>query len=497
MKYLAFDLGASSGRAILGTLTDEGLELTEVHRFSNDPVSVSGTLHWDVLRLWHEIKEGIRAAVHQADAPLRSLGVDTWGCDFALLDDRDRMIANPVHYRDARTNGILDALFDVMEPKTIFAHSGVQFLPLNTLPQLVALRGAHHGDLERAATFLTMPDLFHFWLTGRKVNEFTNATTTQCLNPQTMAWSGTLLRAFELPERIFQDIEHPGTVLGELTPELAGELDVSPIPVTLPACHDTGSAVAAIPSSDRDSIWISSGTWSIMGVTTPTAILGAEALAHNFTNEGGVGQTYRFCKNIMGLWLLQECQRTWARQGQSFTFAELSRLGGRMERSVAIIDPDHADFLAPGDMPTRIQAYCHRTGQTPPTTVPEILRCIFDSLALKYRWVLERMEWTLSKRLSPIHVVGGGSQNDLLNQATADATDREVLAGPAEATATGNILVQAVASGEIGSFSEIGAVVRQSASLKSFAPVRDTAARTYWDESYARLESLMPAPPGT
>ena len=494
MNYLAFDLGADSGRAIVGSLTDRGLDLTEVHRFPNVPVRARDTLHWDVLRLWHEIKAGLRAA-HVQSPDLTSIGLDTWGCDFALLDATDRLLGNPVHYRDARTTGLLEPVLDIMSAEDIFAQTGIQFLPLNSLIQLIALQRSYPEDLERAAALLTIPDLFNFWLTGRKVNEFSNATTTQCLNPRTLDWADGLLAAFAIPRAIFQEIVHPGTQLDTLHESVIRELDVAPLPVIAPACHDTGSAVAAIPASNPDCIWISSGTWSIMGVVVPEAILGTEALTHNFTNEGGVGRTFRFCKNIMGLWLLQECRRTWERQGTTYTYPELSALSQQVTRTASVIDPDHELFLAPGDMPARIQAFCTQTGQPVPDTVPSILRCITDSLALKYRWVLERMEETLHRELHPIHVVGGGSRNDVLNQATADATGRAVIAGPAEATATGNIMVQAVASGQIDSFREIGDVVRQSSRLKTFEPSLQASDRAYWDDRYAALQALVAQPP--
>ncbi len=494
MNYLAFDLGADSGRAIVGSLTDQGLALTEVHRFPNVPVRVQDTLHWDVLRLWHEIKTGLQAA--QAQTPdLASVGLDTWGCDFALLDAADRLLGNPVHYRDSRTAGMLERTLDIVPAADLFAQTGIQFLPLNTLIQLVALRQTHPADLVQAATLLTIPDLFNFWLTGRKVNEFSNATTTQCLNPRTMDWATDLLETLEIPSDIFQEIVHPGTSLGPLHTSVVQELDLVPLPVIAPACHDTGSAVAAIPTDNADAIWISSGTWSIMGVVVPAAILNTAALTHNFTNEGGVGHTFRFCKNIMGLWLLQECRRAWKRQGNAFTYPELSALSRQVPRTDAVIDPDHELFLAPGDMPARIRAYCAQTNQTMPDSVPALVRCITDSLALKYRWVLARMEDTLGRTLQPIHVVGGGSQNDVLNQATADATGRVVIAGPAEATATGNIMVQAVARGEIGSLEEIGAMVRQSTHLKTLEPDIQTAARAYWDERYTVLQALVAQPP--
>ncbi len=489
MKYLAFDLGADSGRAMLGDLSSAGLKLQEIHRFPNVPVSVRGTLHWDVLRLWHEIQQGLRKAVH-AEPEIQSLGLDTWGCDFALLDAQDRMMHTPVHYRDERTLGVMEAAFETVSQERIFALAGTQFIMVNTLFQLLAVQRDSPDDLARARSFLTMPDLFNFWLTGQKLNEFTNASTTQCLNPRTMHWSLELLQAFGLPTDIFQQVVHPGFVVG--TSQVP---DCPALEVVMPACHDTGSAVAAVPAGSADCIWISSGTWSIMGVVVPEAILSAQALQYNFTNEGGIDHTYRFCKNIMGLWLLQECRRAWDSAGTRYSYAELGELSRQEARAIAIVDPDHDSFLAPGEMPRRIQQYCRATGQPVPASKAEILRCITDSLALKYRWVLTRMEETLDRVLTPIHIVGGGSQHHGLNQATADATDRLVVAGPAEATATGNIMVQAVARGEITSFQEIGAVVRASVSTREFEPVSDPAARVYWDESFRLLQALMASPP--
>jgi len=489
MQYLAFDLGADSGRAVRGDLSSAGLELKEVHRFPNVPVAVRGTLHWDTLRLWHEIQQGLSKAVH-AEPGIRSLGLDTWGCDFALLDAQDRVMNTPVHYRDERTLGMMEAAFDTVSRERIFALTGTQFIMVNTLFQLLAVQRDTPADLDRARTFLTMPDLFNFWLTGRKMNEFTNASTTQCLNPRTMHWARDLLNAFGLPTGIFQEVVHPGSVIG-----VSQVSDCPALEVVAPACHDTGSAVAAVPAGNTDYIWISSGTWSIMGVVVPEAILSAQALEHNFTNEGGIDRTYRFCKNIMGLWLLQECRRTWASEGARYSYAELDALSRQTARAVAIVDPDHDSFLAPGEMPRRIRQYCQATGQPVPDGRAEILRCIHDSLALKYRWVLTRMEETLARVLAPIHIVGGGSQNTDLNQTTADASDRLVIAGPAEATATGNIMVQAVASGEIASFQEIGAVVRGSVATREFEPTADRSARAYWDERFRLLQSLMAHPP--
>ena len=497
MTYLAIDLGADSGRIMAGRLTDGGLQLSEVHRFPNGPVGVHGTLHWNILGIWHEIQEGLRKAAGLGE-PVLGLGLDTWGCDFGLLDVQDRLLGNPVHYRDARTNGMLEEAFHIQARDAIFARTGIQFIPLNTLYQLLALSRRSPQDLQAAASLLMIPDLLNFWLTGVKAAEFSVATTTQCFDPSTMAWSGELLAAFDLPERLFQPIVHPGHTLGPLLPDLADEVGLPAVPVTVPACHDTGSAVAAVPTSDPDAVWISSGTWSIMGVTVPDAVLHAKALTGNFTNEGGVDRTFRFCKNIMGLWLIQECRRTWMRAGETYSYAELGAMVRDGARSPSIVDPDHETFLAPGDMPLRIQTYCRASGQPVPETKQEILACIIDSLALKYRWVLTRLEDALDRRLGNIHVVGGGSRHSALNQATADATGRLVIAGPSEATATGNILIQAVANGELGSFGDMGAVSAASASLERFEPATTTGQSAAWDESYRKLEHLVanPAPLG-
>lgn len=489
MKYLAFDLGADSGRAMLGTISSNGLQLEEVHRFSNVPVSIRGTLYWDVLRLWHEIQLGLRLAL-QEGRKILSLGLDTWGCDFALLDEHDRLMEAPVHYRDNRTIGVMEGSFKTVSQEKIFEMTGTQFLQVNTLFQLLAIQKHTPRDLDQAQTFLTIPDLFNFWLAGRKANEFSNATTTQCLNPRSMSWSSDLLDSFGLPADIFQEIVHPGTELGETSSR-----DCPVLKVIAPACHDTGSAVAALPAANSDCIWISSGTWSIMGVVVPEAILDLKAFQHNFTNEGGVGQTFRFCKNIMGLWLLQECRRTWAESGLEYSYAQLSEMSLKESRALAIVDPDHYCFLAPGDMPQRIQKFCQATGQSVPESKAEILKCITDSLALKYKWVLDRMEETLGRKLDPIHIVGGGSQNEGLNQATADAANRLVVAGPTEATATGNILVQAVASGEIASFREIGSFVRETVSTRTFEPSQIQTDREYWEESLQCLQGLVADPP--
>ena len=484
--YLAIDLGAESGRAILGAFDGERLTLSEVHRFANAPVRLLDGLHWDVLRLWNEIKDGLARAVH-CDQPPVSIGLDTWGVDFALLDRQGVLLSNPYHYRDNRTDTMLVEAFQRVPREQIFDHTGIQFMSINTLYQLLSMVVAHSPVLDMADRFLTIPDLFNYWLTGQQTCEFSNATTTQCYNPRQRGWALPLLTAMGIPHHIFPRVIASGTLLGPLHSAVAEETRASHMQVIAPACHDTGSAVAAVPAEGERFAWISSGTWSIMGTNVPEPIINAASLAYNFTNEGGVGGLYRFSKNIQALWLVQESRRTWAANGQSFTYAELTEMAAQAEPFTAIIDPDHTDFLKPGDMPERIRAYCQRTGQHMPDSHGAIVRCALESLALKYRWVLEKIEEMIGYRLEPIHIIGGGTQNRLLNQFTADATGRLVIAGPIEATALGNILMQAVALGDIGSLSDARAIVRQSFTPNVFEPTSSAG----WDEAYQRLLVLL------
>jgi rhamnulokinase len=485
--YLAIDLGAESGRAILGTFDGAQLELAELHRFPNIPVRLHDGLRWDVLRLWQEIKDSVRLAARQHGQALASVGLDTWGIDFALLDRSGTLIGNPHHYRDDRTDGMMDAAFRRMPREQIFEHTGIQFLQINSLYQLLAMVLGGAAALEHAATFLTIPDLFNYWLSGQAVCEFTNATTTQCYDPRQGDWAAPVLAALGIPRQIFPPVVAPGTALGALRPALAEELGAGALTVVAPACHDTGAAVAAVPAESQHFAWISSGTWSIMGVETREPVITPQSLAFNLTNEGGVAGTFRCSKNVLGLWLVQECRRTWAAQGQDWSYAELTELAAQAAPLGAVIDPDHDDFLKPGDMPARIQSYCRRTGQPTPASPAAVVRCALESLALKYRWVLERLEAVTGQRLEPIHIIGGGTQNQLLNQLTADATGRTVVAGPAEATAAGNLLVQAIGLGHIGSIAEARAVARRSFTPEVYAP----QALGDWDAAYGQLLDCM------
>jgi rhamnulokinase len=492
-NYLAFDLGAESGRAILGQFDGDRLQLVDVHRFPNTPVMLPDGLHWNVLGLWGEIRKGLAQAVQMTSGNLAGMGLDTWGVDFGLLDRRGALIGNPYHYRDSRTDGMMDAAFQRISKADIFSQTGIQFLQLNTLYQLLALVFNNSPQLSIADTFLTMPDLLNYWLTGRKVCEFSNATTTQCYDPRRKTWSRPLLERLAIPSHIFPEIVQPGTILGDLRGYLAEEAGIASLPVIAPACHDTGSAVAAVPAraaaGSGDFLWISSGTWSIMGVEVNEPVINAQSLEYTMTNEGGVNGTFRLSKNIMGLWPVQECRRTWAHQGHQYNYDELTRMAAEAEPLRSIINPDHDDFLKPGDMPARIRAYCERTGQPVPETIGQVVRTALEGVALKYRWFLERLENLLGKHLDPIHIVGGGTQNKLLSQLTADATQRQVVTGPIEATAIGNLLVQAVALGQIGSLAEAREVVRRSFDVLTFEPNHLTCSA--WDDAYSKLLKLM------
>jgi rhamnulokinase len=483
LNFLALDLGAESGRAMLGQFDGERLQLSQVYRFPNDPVRLPKGLHWDALRLWSEIKQGLALAAQECGGALAGTGLDTWGVDFGLLDRDGALVSNPYHYRDSRTDGMLDEAFRRVPRAEIFEQTGIQFMQINSLYQLLSMIVRHSPALDIAETFLTMPDLFNSWLTGRKVCEFSNATTTQCYDPRKGDWARRLLERLGIPVHIFPEIVPPGTVLGELLPPVAEEVGVSGLPVIAPACHDTGSAVAAVPAEGSGYAYISSGTWSLMGAELAEPVINASSLANNFTNEGGVAGTFRFLKNIMGLWLVQECRRTWVSQGESLSYDELTQMAAEAEPLRSLVDPDDGDFLKPGDMPARIRAFCERTDQPVPKGKGAVVRCALESLALKYRWTLERLEEMLGQHLEPIHIIGGGTQNRLLNQLAADATGRRVVTGPIEATAIGNILVQMMALGHVASIEEGRRVVRTSFDVAAYEPQGGAE----WEEAYGRL----------
>ncbi len=481
-KFLAFDLGAESGRGIVGLLNGPKLELEVINRFPNEPVRALDALHWDVLALYRDMLQTLRlcAAVYGS---IDGLGVDTWGVDFALLGRGGTLLGNPRHYRDPHTEGVMDEAFRRVPRAEIFRQTGIQFMRFNTLFQLLALQRDRSPLLEAAETLLFMPDLFHYFFTGIKVNEFTDASTSQMLDPTTRGWAYGLVRSFGLPEKILGTIVQPGTALGPLRASVAAETGLNAAPVIAPASHDTASAIAAVPASGDSWAYISSGTWSLMGVELPAPLVNEAALEANFTNEGGVAGTTRFLKNIMGLWLVQECRRAWERAGTKYSYDELTKLAQEVPPFAYLVDPDDSSFILPANMPAALADYCRRRGKPAPERPGDCVRCALESLALTYRWVLEKLEALTGRRRDVIHVVGGGSQNALLCQFTADACNRPVLAGPVEATAIGNVLVQALGVGALGSLAEARAVVRQSFEVRTYTPQNPQA----WEAPYAQF----------
>lgn len=474
---------------MLGTFDGGQVGLEEVGRFANAPVRLPDGLYWDALGLFREVERGLAVAA-RSGAEVASVGVDSWGVDFALLDRDGALVSNPRHYRDARTEGMVEEALGAVEARELYrATGGLQTMRINTLYQLLAMRGS--PLLGAADRLLMVPDLVNYWLTGEKANERTNATTTQLFDGRRGAWARELARRIGLPDGLLGGrIVEPGTQLGWLLPHVAEATGLPKVtPVVAVASHDTASAVVAVPAEGADFAYVSSGTWSLVGVETEEPVVTEGAFRHNFTNEGGFGGTNRFLKNVMGLWILQECRREWARRGRERSYEELQRLAESAAPLRALIDPDHPSFLEPGGMPGKVGAYLKATGQPEASGIGQTVRCVLESLALKYRWVIEWAEELSGQSAKAVHVVGGGSRNGLLCQMTADATGRPVLAGPAEATAVGNVMVQAYAAGEVGSLGEIREVVRGSARPVAYEP--GEGRRDAYEEAYARLLRIM------
>jgi rhamnulokinase len=490
--YLAIDMGASSGRHVLGRFDGKRLRLEEVYRFENGPVEVDSRLYWDLLGLWSHVRHGLHAAAAALGGNIASVGVDTWGVDFGLLGRGDELLGNPSHYRDSRTNGMMEKAFALVPREEIFQHTGLQFMQFNTLYQLLAMRLSNSPLLDMAETLLLVPDLFHWLLTGVKCNEMTEASTSQFYNPLTGGWALPLLEKFCLPTEILGQIVQPGTDLGPLRPKLAAEMGLANTRVVLPGSHDTASAVMAVPAHSQpgqrpDWCYISLGTWALMGVESPQPVVNEKVLRLNFTNEGGVGNTIRLLKNICGLWLVQECRRAWNQVGRNWGWEDLNKLAAAAQPLAAFINPDAPDFLAPENMPTAIRQFCQRTGQHVPADEGAVLRCALESIAMKFRHVLGMCEDLVGGRIDTIHIVGGGTQNRQLCQAAADACSRRVLAGPIEATATGNLMMQAVSAGDVASITEAREVIRRSFAVEEYQP-QNTAA---WDEAYQRFMKVL------
>jgi rhamnulokinase len=481
-RFLAIDLGAESGRAILGSLDNGRLSLEELHRFLNEPVRLPDGLYWDTLRLFHNICEGLRVAGRERKLTLDGIGVDTWGVDYGLIDRHGELVVNPRHYRDPRNSGMMERTFQVLPRETIFEHTGLQFMNLNSLYQLHAVKLAGSPGLDAADKLLFMPDLLSYWLSGVKANELTIASTSQFYNPARQRWSTEIFDALGLPTRLLCDIVPPGRLLGSLLEPLRDSSGLNGVPVYTTAGHDTAAAVAAVPAAgDRPWCYISSGTWSLMGLELDAPIVNRRVLDLNFTNEVGVDGKIRLLKNIAGLWIVQECRRAWALDGQTFDYAQLAALAAQAEPLQAVLNPD--EFLDPGHMPERIVEYCRRTGQDAPAAPGQFIRIVLESLALRYRQVLESLESVVGHRIEVIHIVGGGSKNTLLNRLVAEATGRTVVAGPSEATAAGNVLVQAMGAGELNSLAQLRNVIRHSFELETIPAAPTTPA---WDRAYEK-----------
>jgi rhamnulokinase len=482
--FLAFDLGAESGRAMSGRLRSGVLDLAEVCRFANEPVREHGSLHWDILRLWVDMQRALERLESDARG-LDSIGVDTWGCDYALLGERGELLGNPYHYRDSRTDGVMDAVCAATGRARIYDITGTQFLSFNTLYQLIAARQRTPRLLDAATGFGTIPDILNYWMTGVLRAEYTSATTTQMIDARARNWADALLRELEIPTRLLPPLVEPGSILGGLAGRMAPRLEGTP--VVAPACHDTGSAVASVPAFGGRA-FLSSGTWSLLGTEIPEPIITPRTLERNFTNEGGVAGTTRLLKNIAGLWLLQSCRRGWSRDGRNYDYAELMDAAGDDRHAfLSLFDPDDPAFLHPPDMASAITDYCRRTGQPEPGGPASLTRAILESLAFKYRVVIGMLEELTGMPIVEIQIVGGGSRNRLLNQFTADATGRTVLAGPAEATALGNIAMQMLATGAVSSVAEARRIIEYSFPVDRFEP----EAADRWEAHYRRFQDYV------
>lgn len=477
-RVLAFDFGASSGRAIIGCFDGDKITLEEVHRFSNDPVSVGGTVYWDVLRLFYEIKQGIIKA--KIAGGFDSIGIDTWGVDFGLIDSEGKLMENPVHYRDARTAGLVDEAFKTMPKEKLYGITGIQFMELNTLFQLISLKKYRPWMLERADKMLFMPDLFGYMLTGKMCAEYSIASTSQLIGLDKRTWSKEILDAFGIKESVFAPLVQPGTVLGELSKEVCEECGVDPVPVISVCGHDTQSAITSVPCEDGDFAFLSSGTWSLFGTELDKPIVNETSMNINITNEGGFDGSTGFLKNIIGLWLIQESRRQWKREGKEYSYADLEKLALAAEPFKCFIDPDAPEFVPHGNIPERVREFCRKTGQYVPETVGEIMRCIYESLAMKYRLTFEKLRECTERDYPVIHVIGGGTKDGLLCQMTANSCDRTVKAGPIEATVMGNVAVQLMSDGSVENIGQARKIVAESSELKTFEP-KDT---DKWAEAY-------------
>jgi rhamnulokinase len=485
--YLAVDLGASSGRVVLADWDGDRFSLREVHRFPNGPVRVHDGMYSDVLALWREITEGIGRAGRESGGRLDAIGLDTWGVDFALLDRDGMLLANPRHYRDRRTDGMLELAFETVPREELYAATGIQLMQINTLFQLLAMTNTRSAELEAAATLLPLPNLFYYWLGAPPCAEYTEATTTQCLDVRRRAWALDLLARLGIRTDLLPALVEPATAIGAISADVAAEAGLlGNVQVVAVGSHDTASAVAATPGLDEASAFVSSGTWSLLGVEAAQPVVDSRALAGGFTNEGGVAGRTLLLKNLTGLWLVEECRRQWRRAGRDYSWDDLLALARAAEPFRSLVDPEAPIFMSPTDMPGAIRAFCRETHQTVPEEVGAVVRCCLESLAVRYRSTLGEVQALTGVPVTTLRIVGGGSRNPMLCQFAADACGLPVVAGPAEATALGNVMAQAIAAGELAGLTEGREAVGRSVELERFEP---TAAGSGWPEAGERMAS--------
>lgn len=485
-SFLAFDIGASSGRAILGILENGKLGLTEVHRFKNQMTLIHGSYFWNIFSLFDELKTGLKKCISEFKVQPESIGIDTWGVDYSLVTNDGQLVGLPFAYRDHRTDNSMEEFFRILPKKETYMLSGIQFMQFNTLFQLFASVQQNYSGLKIADGLLFTPDTLNYLFTGIKKNEYTIASTSQLLKPGKSEWESKLFEAAGIPKILAGEIIQPGTNLGELLPEVLAETGSKPIPCIAVAGHDTASAVVSVPAQGENWAYLSSGTWSLLGIESPVPLVSEKTLEMNFTNEGGVEGTTRFLKNIMGMWLIQECKRIWDNK-TVMGWHEIVALSNHATPFKSLINPDDSRFLNPGDMPKAIQEFCKKTGQPVPESKGEIARCIYDSLVLKYKFTIRQIESVTGKRIEKLHIIGGGAHNQMMNQLTSDASGIPVNAGPTEATAIGNILLQAKALGKVKSLAEIREIVRNSFEVSEFKP----SPKLDWEAAFAKFEKLL------
>ena len=483
-RVLAIDFGASSGRAMIADFDGETIHIEEIHRFSNDPVIVGKTMYWDVLRLFHEIKQSLIKAKDYGK--IDSMAVNTWGVDFGLLDEQGRLLENPVHYRDSRTAGMIEEAYAQIPKEELYEITGNQFMEINTAFQLLALKKQNPERLKQATSLLMMPDLFHYFLSSEKRAERSMASTTQLYDAKEKNWSERVILALGLPKQLFAPIVPSGTVIGQLTDEICEELGIDPIKVVAVAGHDTQDAQVAVPATEEDFAFLSCGTWSLFGTETAEPVIDETSLVCNMTNEAAAGDRNSFLKNIIGLWLLQESRRQWIREGKTYGFGEMERMAKDSKPFQCFIDPDAPEFVPAGNIPERIREYCRRTGQPVPETEGDIVRCIDESLAMKYRRTMEEMKTCTGKEYQTLYMIGGGIQSHLLCQMTANACGCRVSAGPVEATVYGNAALQLKALGAVDSLSEIREIIRRSEPICYYEPQEPES----WDAAYRRFREV-------